>query len=154
MKKIFGFLFIALAAGVWADAEVTIQRASSKINAGFKERVFIDGKQVLQLANGRSGKVKVSSGEHVIHAQLSTLETEKMSFSVGSGPINLVITPYSLDSFVIEQPGGVPLHIAAAPPPAAPPPLRRRLRPGPRPQSIPTALKGRWNGRRTGLWKK
>jgi hypothetical protein len=108
MKKIFGFLFIMLAAGVWADSEVTIERARSSINAGFRERVYIDGKQVLNLANGASGKVKVSSGTHEIYAQLYTLETPKLSFTAGSVPLKFIITPYAMSNFVVELDGPPP----------------------------------------------
>jgi hypothetical protein len=141
MKKIFGFLFIVLAAGVWADAEVTIQRADSKINAGFRERVFIDGKQVLNLANGASGTVKVSSGEHVIHAQLYTLTTSKLSFSAGSGAIKFVITPYALDNFVVEQTGGAPPPPVAAPPPPVAVPSQPAAAPA-RPATHPNSVEG------------
>jgi hypothetical protein len=104
MKKVF-FLLITLAAGIWADSEVSIQRADSKINAGFRERVYIDGKNVLTLGNGQSGTVRVADGNHVIYAELSTLKTPQLNFSSGSGALRFTITPYSLTNFVVEQTG-------------------------------------------------
>ena len=122
MKKAVAFMFILItvAASAWADADVTIHRPKSRVNAGFKERVYIDNKQVLELKNDESATIRVSSGDHVIYAVLYTLTTPKVSFSVGSQPIALTIQAYSMSNFVIEQ-GGIALAQApAAPAPAVP----------------------------------
>jgi hypothetical protein len=104
MKKLFVFLFaVLLVPGVWCDTEVTIRRADSKINAGFRERIFVDGREVLVLTNGSSGKVSVSDGSHTIHAELYTLTTAKLDFTARGGSIQFVVTPRSTRNFVIEQ---------------------------------------------------
>lgn len=142
MKTIFGFLFIVLAAGVWADSEVTIERARSSINAGFREKVFIDGKQVLNLANGASGKVKVSSGTHEVYAQLYTLETPRLSFTVGSEALKLVITPYAMSNFVVELVGDAPAQPAVAATQLAAAPAAQPVAPPPRPAATSNSVEG------------
>jgi hypothetical protein len=114
MKKVFVFILMALAAAAWADTEIAIHRAESKVNAGFKERVYIDGRQVLELTNGQSGTVRVGSGDHTIHAVLYTLTTPKVSFNAGSSALTFTITPYDMRNFVVEQKGA-----ALASPPAS-----------------------------------
>jgi hypothetical protein len=55
----------ALNAGfLFGDTELHIQRVESMVNAGFKERVSIDGKNKLTLTNGKSGVVRISDGVH------------------------------------------------------------------------------------------
>jgi hypothetical protein len=106
MKKIFVVLFAVLCiAGAGADTEITIQRADSKINAGFKERVYIDGKQKAILSNGESVTITVPAGQHTIYAELYTLTSDKVSFNASSGSIRFKVTPYSMSNFVIEQAG-------------------------------------------------
>jgi hypothetical protein len=114
-KRVYAALFAVLlfagfAAGISAQSggtsEIIIQRAASRINQGFRERIYIDGRQQLTLANGSSGKIVVPRGEHTIHAELSTLTTDRIQFTAGSSPVTFVITPYSLDNFVIERSGG------------------------------------------------
>jgi hypothetical protein len=108
MKKPFVFLFAALL-GLYgvvqaaAESEVTVQRAESRINSGFKERIYIDGKHMLTLKNGESGKVTVPDGEHTIHADLYSLTTKKVTFTVRSSSVKFVVTPHSLQNFAIEQ---------------------------------------------------
>jgi hypothetical protein len=106
-KNLFVLMLIALTAGrAWAQTELIIQRAESRINAGFRERVYIDGQEVLVLRNGESGAVRIQGGEHSIHAELYSLTTPRLSFSAGSsGTLRFVITPYSLNNFVVEQQG-------------------------------------------------
>jgi hypothetical protein len=106
MKKMFTVLFAVLAiAGAEADAQIIIQRAESKINAGFKERVYIDGKQKATLTNGETATLIVPAGQHTIYAELYTLTTDKVSFYASSSVIYFTITPYSMSNFVIEQAG-------------------------------------------------
>jgi hypothetical protein len=83
------------------ESEVIIQRAEMPIHSGFKERIYIDGREQLVLANGGSGKIIVPNGNHVIHAELYTLTSPKLQFSV-SGATWFTITPYSLQDFAIE----------------------------------------------------
>jgi hypothetical protein len=123
MKKIFVFLFAALLVqSGWADTEVTITRADSKINAGFKERIYVDGRETLVLANGAAGKFIVSDGDHTIYAELYTLTTEKLTFNARGGAIQFVVTPYTTRNFVIESGSGNSPQITAAP--ARPTPAR------------------------------
>jgi hypothetical protein len=140
MKKVlaFVFLFLPLAAGLWADTDVTISRAQSRINAGFKERVYIDGKRVLELGNGDSRTVKVTSGDHVIYAELYTMTTPKLSFSAGSAAVSLTITPYDLKNFVIEQ-NGQALTLAVPTPASAPAPVPATAAPSAVPAKTPSA---------------
>jgi hypothetical protein len=128
MKKavVFMLILITFAANAWADTDVTIHRPNSRVNAGFKERVYIDNKQVLELKNGESATIRVSSGDHVIHAVLYTLTTPRVSFSVGSQPIALTIQAYSMSNFVVEQGGAVLAQTPAAPSPAPTVPARVR----------------------------
>ncbi|MDR0584132.1 MAG: CsgG/HfaB family protein, partial [Treponema sp.] len=68
-----------------------------------------------------SGKISISPGEHTIYAELYTIKTETLRFNAGPG-IKFVVTPHSLDNFVIEQQGFVaaaPIAPAAAPAAAA-----------------------------------
>jgi len=84
------------------ESEVIIQRAEMPIHSGFKERIYIDGREQLVLANGGSGKIIVPDGNHVIHAELYTLTSPKLQFSVDSNTAWFTITPYSLQDFAIE----------------------------------------------------
>jgi hypothetical protein len=120
MKKVCVFLAAALLAlGVCApasaDTEILVQRADSPTNSGFKERVYIDGKERLSLANGASGKITVPNGEHTIHASLYTLTTQKMTFNAGGSSLIFVITPYSSKELAIENKSGGAQSAAANP---------------------------------------
>ncbi|MDR2343018.1 MAG: CsgG/HfaB family protein [Spirochaetaceae bacterium] len=98
-------LFAGFTAGIFAqNAEITVERADSKVYSGFKERIYIDGKSRLTLANGASGKITIPAGEHTIYAELYTITTDKLNFNAGSG-IRFIVTPHSIDNFVIEQAG-------------------------------------------------
>jgi hypothetical protein len=116
-------LFAGFTAGVYAQSggtvEITIQRADSRINQGFRERIYIDGRSLLTLTNGASGKISVPRGEHTIHAELSTLITPQLRFTAGTSPLTFVVTPYSMSNFVIERSGGRVSPSAAAIPGAA-----------------------------------
>jgi hypothetical protein len=118
MKKLYAVLCTALlfanaAAGAFAqDVKISIRRAKSTVYAGFKERIYIDGKSKLSLSNGGSGEISISAGEHTIHAELYTLTTGKLRFNARSGLV-FVVTPHSLDNFVIEQEDGGGLAAAA-----------------------------------------
>lgn len=111
MKKVYAVIFAALLfAGAGAGAygqnvTITVQRAKSQVYAGFKERIYIDGKSKLSLSNGGSGEISLPAGEHTIHAELYTITTQKLQFNARSG-LTFVVTPHSLDNFVIEQQGG------------------------------------------------
>jgi hypothetical protein len=100
-------LFSVMAvAGVFAEVEVVVQRADSRINAGFRERIYVDGKSQLTLANGASGTIRVPDGDHTIYAELYTLKTAPLSFSARSGTVRFVVTAHSMQNFVIERVGG------------------------------------------------
>jgi hypothetical protein len=124
MKKTFVFLFAALlglygVVKVAAESEVNVQRTESRINSGFRERIYIDGKHVLTLKNGESGKITVPDGEHTIYADLYSLTTNKVPFTVRSSSVKFVVTAHSMQNFVIEQ-VNVPQAPAAAPAPGIP----------------------------------
>ncbi|MDR1147171.1 MAG: CsgG/HfaB family protein [Spirochaetaceae bacterium] len=106
MLMTLAFLSTVFAAGAFAEVEIIIQRADSKINAGFKERIFVDGSNKLSLANGESGTIRVPDGDHTIYAELYTLKTAPLSFSARSGTVRFTVTPHSLRNFVIERTGG------------------------------------------------
>jgi hypothetical protein len=97
---------VGIVTGVFADIEIIVQRADSKINGGFRERIFVDGSQKLTLANGASGTIRVPDGDHTIYAELSTLKTTPLSFSARSGTVRFLVTPHSLQNFVIERTDG------------------------------------------------
>jgi hypothetical protein len=115
VKTVYATLLAALlslvcAAGVFAQnveitVEITVERTDSKVYSGFKERIYIDGKSKLTLANGASGKISIPAGEHTIYAELYTLTTDKLKFNAKGG-LRFVVTPHSMDNFVIEQQGG------------------------------------------------
>jgi hypothetical protein len=110
-KRVFMLMALALlstvfAAGVFAEVEIIVQRADSKINAGFKERIYVDGSSKLSLSNGESGTIRVPDGDHTIYAELYTLKTAPLSFSARSGTVRFTVTPHSLRNFVIERTGG------------------------------------------------
>lgn len=107
-KTALVLLIVLLAEGIAAaqDAEVQVQRADNTINKGFKERIYIDGVQRLTLGNGESGVIKVSSGDHTIHAELYTMKTPQIPFSIArSKAAQITITPVSAKDLVIEVGG-------------------------------------------------
>jgi hypothetical protein len=121
MKKVMVLFFaVFLAWGGWCDTEITITRANSRINSGFRERIYIDGREALVLANGAAGKLVVPDGNHTIYAELYTLTTEKLNFDARGGALNFVVTPYTTRNFVIENTEG----IATAAPKVVSPPVR------------------------------
>jgi pyrimidine operon attenuation protein/uracil phosphoribosyltransferase len=77
------------------------------VNAGFRERIYIDGVQRLVLANGGQGRIIVPNGNHTIHAELYTLTTVKVPFTASSSTITFLVSPYSVSDFTIEQIDGV-----------------------------------------------
>jgi lysophospholipase L1-like esterase len=117
MKQKFTVLAIAvfmLGAGfAFGDTVLQIERVESKINSGFKERVYIDGKNRLTLANGKSDTVTVSDGPHKIYAELYTLKTDELSFDARGGTVTISITANSLSSFFITMGGAAPVKPAA-----------------------------------------
>ena len=117
MKKCV-FLAIALSAlgGALAfgDTQLQIERVASKVNAGFRERVYIDGKNVLTLANGRSDTVTVSDGPHRIYAELYTIKTDEIAFNTAGGTVMISIAANTLDDFVISISGATAVASSAA----------------------------------------
>jgi hypothetical protein len=118
MKKRFVLLVNAVfalnAALAFGDTQLQIQRLESRVNAGFRERVYIDGKNVLTLANGRSGTVTVSDGPHKIYAELYTLKTNEVAFNTAGGTVAISIAADSLDNFVITIGGAAAAAASAA----------------------------------------
>jgi hypothetical protein len=107
-------LFALCAAGLSAqNVEITVERADSRIYSGFRERIYIDGRSRLTLANGASGKISIPAGEHTIYAELYTIKTGTLRFNAAPG-VKFVVTPHSLDNFVVERSGGVEIAAAAA----------------------------------------
>ena len=117
MKKCV-FLAIALSAlgGALAfgDTQLQVERVASRVNAGFRERVYIDGKNVLTLANGRSGTVTVSDGPHRIYAELYTIKTDEIAFNTAGGTVMISIAANTLDDFVISISGATAVASSAA----------------------------------------
>jgi hypothetical protein len=112
-------LFAGLAANVFAqNVEITIERVNSRVYSGFRERIYIDGRSRLTLANGASGKISIPAGEHTIYAELYTLTTDSLRFDARPGA-KFVVTPHALDNFVIEQQSSGSAATAAAVAPAA-----------------------------------
>ncbi|MDR0718940.1 MAG: CsgG/HfaB family protein [Treponema sp.] len=113
-----GALFVLGAAFVFGDTQLQIERLTSKVNSGFRERIYIDGKNVLTLANGKSGTVTVSDGPHRIYAELYTMKSDEMAFNAAGGIITISIAANSLDDFIISIAGastaGAPASSAAS----------------------------------------
>jgi hypothetical protein len=107
-----GILLILGAALAFGDTQLEIERVGSKVNSGFRERIYIDGKNVLTLANGKSGVVTVSDGPHKIYAELYTLKTEEVAFNVAGGTVKISVAANTLDDFVISINGSA--AVAAA----------------------------------------
>jgi hypothetical protein len=109
MKQKCIFLVVVVfglgAAFAFGDTQLQIARVESKVNAGFRERVYIDGKNVLTLANGKSGTVTVSDGPHMIYAELYTMKTDVLAFNTAGGIVNISIAASSLSDFVISIAG-------------------------------------------------
>ena len=105
MKQKFIVLFIAAfvaGAGLaFGDTVLQIERVESKINSGFKERIYIDRKEKLTLANGKSGTVTVPDGTHTIYAELYTMKTNELSFTASGGTLTIKINANSLKDFEI-----------------------------------------------------
>jgi hypothetical protein len=122
MKKklsfLAGVLFVLGAAFAFGETQVQIQRVESRVNSGFRERIYIDGKNVLTLANGKSGVVTVSDGPHKIYAELYTLKTNEVAFNAAGGTVQISVAANTLDDFVISISG------AAAIAPALPGPAQ------------------------------
>jgi hypothetical protein len=118
MKKKFVFLVNAVfalgAALAFGDTQLQIERLESRVNAGFRERVYIDGKNVLTLANGRSGTVTVSDGPHTIYAELYTLKTDEVAFNTAGGTVAISVVANSLDNFVITIGGSAAAAASAS----------------------------------------
>jgi hypothetical protein len=112
MKQKFVFwvnaMFVLSAALAFGDTQLEIERVSSRVNSGFRERVYVDGKNVLTLANGRSGTVTVSDGPHRIYAELYTLKTDEVAFNTAGGTVKISIVANALDDFVIAIAGAGP----------------------------------------------
>jgi hypothetical protein len=104
-KCILLAVFALSAALGFGDTQLQIERRESRINSGFRERVYIDGRNVLTLANGRSGVVTVSDGPHRIYAELYTMKTDEVSFNAAGGTALISIAADALDSFVITISG-------------------------------------------------
>jgi hypothetical protein len=140
-KKCFLLTVFVLAAALgFGDTQLQIERVESRINSGFRERIYIDGRNVLTLANGRSGTVSVSDGPHRIYAELYTMKTGEVSFNAAGGTLHISIAANSLDNFVITI-GGVPSvpQAQVQPSPRPQPPPAPRV-PAPRPQSRQSSL--------------
>jgi hypothetical protein len=108
-------LFALSAALAFGDTQLQIERVASKVNSGFRERIYIDGKNVLTLANGRSDSVTVSDGPHRIYAELYTMKTDELSFTAAGGTVRISIAANSLSNFVITIGGAA----ASAPVPSS-----------------------------------
>jgi hypothetical protein len=109
---VLGLLSACLSMGSSGDAyrqpgpnetAVIIQRNEMPVYSGFKERIYIDGVQKLVLTNGGQGRIIVPNGTHIIHADLYTLISPKVNFTANSGTMGLMITPYSVYDFAIED---------------------------------------------------
>jgi hypothetical protein len=107
-KKIAALVCAALFAvpAVHAQTEITIKRAQSSINAGFRAQIYIDGSNRLSLVNGQELKLTISDGEHSIRAALSTSNSNEVRFNTRNGYLLFVVTPTSAQQLVIEQQSG------------------------------------------------
>jgi hypothetical protein len=85
------------------ETEIIIQRTEMPVYAGFKEWIYVDGKQKLVLTNGDQGRIIVPRGVHTIHAELYTLTSAKVTVTAGADTLGLMVTPYSLYDFAIED---------------------------------------------------
>jgi hypothetical protein len=109
-----GALFVLGVALVFGDTQLEIERLESKVNSGFKERVYIDGKNVLTLANGKSGTVTVSDGPHRIYAELYTMKTNELAFTTTGGIVTISIAANSLKNFVISIAGASAVAVSGS----------------------------------------
>jgi hypothetical protein len=135
MKKkcILLVMFVLGAALGFGDTQIQIERLESRVNSGFRERIYIDGRNVLTLANGRSGTVTVSDGPHKIYAELYTLKTDEVLFNAAGGTMQISIAANSMDNFVINIGGVAPIPQVPVPQvsvPGTPAPQRQAARQG------------------------
>ena len=107
-------VFVLGGALAFGETELQIERVSGRLNAGFRERVYIDGRNVLTLANGRSGTVTVSDGPHKIYAELYTMKTDEIAFNAAGGTVAISIAANTLDDFVISITGAAVAASSAA----------------------------------------
>jgi hypothetical protein len=118
MKKRFvffaGAVFALGATLAFGDTQLQIERVESRVNSGFRERIYLDGKNVLTLANGRSGTVTVSDGPHKIYAELYTMKTGEVTFNTAGGTVAISVAANSLDNFVITIGGSVAAAVSAS----------------------------------------
>ncbi|MFP3042896.1 CsgG/HfaB family protein [Treponema primitia] len=118
MKRKFTMLFAVtfmLGAGfVFGDTELKIERVDSRINSGFRERVYIDGRSKLNLANGASGTVTVPNGPHKMYAELYTMKTEELSFTASGGTLTIRIFANAINDFAIALIGADPSRDSGA----------------------------------------
>jgi hypothetical protein len=115
-KVCLALLFLlGSAAGAFAEVEIVVQRAQSTVNAGFRERIYVDGSAKLTLANGASGTIRVPDGDHTIYAELYTLKTAPLSFSARSSTVRFTVTAHSMQNFVIERTGAGPQRAPTVP---------------------------------------
>ncbi|MDR1986268.1 MAG: CsgG/HfaB family protein [Treponema sp.] len=121
---------------IFGDTEVHIQRVESKVNSGFKEWVYIDGKNRLTLTNGKSGVVRVPDGVHRIYAELYTMKTDEVTFNAAGGIVMISVMANSVNDFVITVEGGSASARPAAPAVTRPaiPVIPQPAAPAPAPQ--------------------
>jgi hypothetical protein len=105
-------VFVLSAALAFGDTELHIERVASRVNSGFRERIYIDGKNAVTLANGRSDTVIVPDGPHRIYAELYTMKTGEVSFTASGGTVIIAITAAAMDDFAITITGAASLAIA------------------------------------------
>ena len=71
------------------SSTVSIERGKSVFQFNLKIKVFIDGKQVLELKNGETKEISVDNGKHFIHCEAfglsrsETIEFEGRSNRIG-----------------------------------------------------------------------
>jgi hypothetical protein len=121
MKKVAALVCAALfvASAVYAQTEITIKRAQSSINAGFRAQIYIDGSNKLSLVNGQELKLTVSDGEHSIRAALSTSNSNEVRFNTRNGYLSFTVIPKSVQQLVIEQQGSGTENVPGSNAPAA-----------------------------------
>ena len=92
------------------SSTISIERIKSLYAIMYKIKIFIDGKQVLDLKNGETKEIPVDNGKHFIHCEMygmtrsDTIEFEGKSNKIGF----IVVLPTGLQAVVPVLSKGAP----------------------------------------------
>jgi hypothetical protein len=110
LAKTFGALhYLTSVIKIQKMGTIIINRLDEKINNLVPYTVFLDGKKIGYIENGKTKSFEVSPGDHILHCRIDWARSKKVKFTISNEEIKFQVRGFNHSRTLIKY--GMPLSI-------------------------------------------